>query len=166
MRERDGEAKGQKKTQTWTPNTYAVAQTTLKITIGCLCRGPSRRFQGACRFQHPQKKNLLNGWTLLVPVSRRVARDQKKRVHVETLAIRENAVTQEYRLNASVYRVRPCQPPSEQHLNLIAASLSDQWAPVDGHCSSNTSHSISSSSSWESGAVDVTRDMGWMLPRP
>ena len=33
-----------------TPNTYALAQTTLKITIDCLCRGPSRRFQGACRF--------------------------------------------------------------------------------------------------------------------
>ena len=46
-----------------TPNTCVLAQTTLKITLGCLCRGPSRRFQGACRFQHTQK-NLLNGETL------------------------------------------------------------------------------------------------------
>ena len=46
-RQRDGERE--------IPNTCALAQTTLKITIGCLCRGPSRRFQGACSFQHPQK---------------------------------------------------------------------------------------------------------------
>ena len=52
---RDGEAKGKKNTQTWTPNTCALARTTLKITIGCLCRGPSRRFQGACRFSTHKK---------------------------------------------------------------------------------------------------------------
>ena len=44
------------------PNTYALAQMTLKITIGCFCRGPSRCFQGACRFS--THKDLPNGWTL------------------------------------------------------------------------------------------------------
>ena len=59
--ERRGERK--KQTQTWTPDTYALVQTTLKITIGCLCRCPSRRFQGACRFS-TRKKNLPDGQTL------------------------------------------------------------------------------------------------------
>ena len=36
---------------------------------GCLCRGTSRRFQGVCRFQHPQKT---------CPTVGRVERDQKK----------------------------------------------------------------------------------------
>ena len=34
-------------TEKETPNTDAFARTTLKITVGCLCQGPSRRFQGA-----------------------------------------------------------------------------------------------------------------------
>ena len=56
--ERDGKRKQQRERQRGreTPNNDALAQAILKITIGCLCRGPSRRFQGACRFQHPQKK--------------------------------------------------------------------------------------------------------------
>ena len=52
-----------------------LALIALKITIGCLCRGPSRRFQGACRFS-TRKKNLLDGQTLW---SRRVERDREKK---------------------------------------------------------------------------------------
>ena len=48
---RDGEAKHRHGPQ----NTYALARTTFKITTGCLCRGPSRRFQGACRFSTLKK---------------------------------------------------------------------------------------------------------------
>ena len=68
--------------QTWTPNTYALARTTFKIANGRLCRGPSRRFQGACRFQHPQK-NLLNGktlWSVFQDGSNETTK--KKRMHV------------------------------------------------------------------------------------
>ena len=65
------------KTQTWIPNTYALARTTLKIINGCLCRGTSRRFQGVSRFQHAQKKRAQR-LDSLVRVSRRDERDQKK----------------------------------------------------------------------------------------
>ena len=37
------------------PNTWALARTTLKITIGFLWRGPSKRFQGGCRFSTTKK---------------------------------------------------------------------------------------------------------------
>ena len=57
-----GERESERKRESETPNTYALAQTTLEITIGCLCRGPSRRFQGACRFG-THEKNLPNGQT-------------------------------------------------------------------------------------------------------
>ena len=33
--------------ETWTPNTYALARTTLKITIGCPCQGSSACADGA-----------------------------------------------------------------------------------------------------------------------
>ena len=33
--------------ETWTPNTYALARTTLKITIGCLCQSSSACADGA-----------------------------------------------------------------------------------------------------------------------
>ena len=81
MKSREGEQRGraekhrEKQTQTLTPDTYALSRTTLEITIGCLCRGPSRRFQGACRFS-TRKKNLLDGQTLW---SRRVERDREKK---------------------------------------------------------------------------------------
>ena len=72
----DGEAKGKKKTQTWTPNTHALAQTTLEITIGCLCRGPCKRFQGPCRFSTNEK--LVQRLDSFVRVSRLVERDHKQ----------------------------------------------------------------------------------------
>ena len=53
-RERERERKAERGKRE-TPNTCALAQTTLKITIGCSCRGPSRRFQGACRFSAHKK---------------------------------------------------------------------------------------------------------------
>ena len=74
--------------------------------------------------QFGTQKKLAQRLDSLVRVSRRVERDQKKFMYVETLALWENAVTQDYRLNASVCWVRPCQLPSEYHLNLIAASFS------------------------------------------
>ena len=58
------------------PNTCSLAQTTLKITTGCLCRGPSRRFQSARRVSTHIKLVQLSD--SLVHVSRRVERDQKK----------------------------------------------------------------------------------------
>ena len=59
-----------------TPNTYALAQTTLKITIGCLCPGPSKLFQGAYRFSaHKKPAQRLDS---LVRVSRRVEKTRKK----------------------------------------------------------------------------------------
>ena len=67
-RERDGERE--------TPNTNALAQTTLKITIGCVPRSPRRRFQGACRFStHKKTAQRLDS---SFRVSRRDERDQKK----------------------------------------------------------------------------------------
>ena len=47
---REGRKKGgetERQNTDMDPNTYALARTTFKITNGCLCRGPSRRFQGA-----------------------------------------------------------------------------------------------------------------------
>ena len=41
-----------------------------------------RERERACRFQHPQKK-LAQRLDSLVRVSRRVEREQKKRVHIE-----------------------------------------------------------------------------------
>ena len=82
MKSREGEQRGraerdrEKQTQTLTPDTYALSRTTLEITIGCLCRGPSRRFQGACRFS--THKKLARRSDSLVGVSRRVERDRKK----------------------------------------------------------------------------------------
>ena len=75
---RDGkkETDGETERERETPNTDAFARTTLKITIGCLCRGPSRRFQGVCRFS--THKNLPAGQTL-VGVSRRVELRPKKK---------------------------------------------------------------------------------------
>ena len=94
-------------------------------SIGCLCRGRSRRFQ----VQHPQKN--LPTVRLFGPCFKTGRkRPEKNACNVETLALRENAVTQEHRLNASVYRVRPSQPPSKHHLNLITASFSGLWVPV------------------------------------
>ena len=75
-------------------------------------------------------KNLPNGQTLWSVSQDGSNETRKNRVHVETLALRENAVTQEYRLNASVSRVCPCQSHSEYRLNLIAASFSGQRVPV------------------------------------
>ena len=74
--EKDEEAKGKEQTQTRTPNTYALARMTLE-TIGCLCHGPSRRFQGACRFR--THKKLAQRSDSLVRGSRQVERDQKKK---------------------------------------------------------------------------------------
>ena len=38
-----------------------LALIALKIMVGCLCRGPSRRFQGAGGLgTHEKKRNLLN----------------------------------------------------------------------------------------------------------
>ena len=51
---------------------------TLEITIGCLCHGPSRRFQGACRFSTHEEK-LAQRLDSLVRVSRQVERDEEKR---------------------------------------------------------------------------------------
>ena len=48
---------------------------TLEITIGCLCHGPSRRFQGACRFSTDKK--LAQRLDSLIRGSRQVERDQK-----------------------------------------------------------------------------------------
>ena len=59
-RERERERKREKKHRHGPPNTYALARTTLEITIGSLCQGPSRRFQGACKLR-TRKKNLLDG---------------------------------------------------------------------------------------------------------
>ena len=46
--ERDRESEKERERERETPNTYALVQTTLKITIDCLCRVPSRRFQDTC----------------------------------------------------------------------------------------------------------------------
>ena len=40
------------------PQTLMLALIALKIMVGCWCRGPSRRFQGACRFSTREKKKL------------------------------------------------------------------------------------------------------------
>ena len=77
IREREREATGKTKTQTWSHNTYVLPRTTLELTIGCLCQGPSRRFQGACKFS-TRKKKLARRSDSLVRVSRRVQRDHKK----------------------------------------------------------------------------------------
>ena len=81
-RERDKEATGKTKTQTWSPNTYALARTTLEITIGCLCQGPSRRFQGACKLSTCKKKNLFDGWAFWSVFQDGSNETRKKRVHV------------------------------------------------------------------------------------
>ena len=38
-RAKRAEWESERKRESETPNTYALAQTTLKITVGCLCRG-------------------------------------------------------------------------------------------------------------------------------
>ena len=81
---RDGKREKQRERQRGreTPNTDALARPTLKITIGCLCRGPSRRFQGACRFS--THKNLPDGqtlWSVFQDGSNETEK-KKKRVHV------------------------------------------------------------------------------------
>ena len=47
-RRKKKETEGETERERETPNTDASARSTLKITIGCLCRGPSRRLQGVC----------------------------------------------------------------------------------------------------------------------
>ena len=82
---RDGEERRKKKgpegeTERETPNFDALARTTLKITIGYLCRGPGRRFQGACRFS--THKNLPDGQTLWSVFQDGSNETRKKRVPV------------------------------------------------------------------------------------
>ena len=143
-KERDEEAKGKKQNA---PN-HSRDHDRLPVRAGAF---------KAVAGSSTHKKRLAQRSDSLVRVSRRVEkRPQKKRVHVE------NAVTQGYRLNASVYRVCPCQPRSEYHIELDRSFFFWPEGPcfaTDGDCSSNASLSISSSS-WESGAVDVTPAIG------
>ena len=122
--------------------TYALVRATVKHAFP-MCTGSTLK-----------KLTLLDH---LVRVPWRVERDHTKRVHVETHAFRENAVTQEYRMNASVSRVRPCQPHSVYRLNLIAASFS-------GHCFA-TNVTVCPIPRSRSRALQ-TPDMGSMLLRP
>ena len=50
-----GRGKEREKPQTWSSNTCALARTTLEITIGCLCQGPSKRFPSACKLSTRKK---------------------------------------------------------------------------------------------------------------
>ena len=62
MKSREGEQKrtGRSKHRHG-PQTLMLALIALKIMVGCLCRGPSRRFQGAGGLgTHEKKRNLLN----------------------------------------------------------------------------------------------------------
>ena len=80
-REGEGEGEGEREGERERPHTLMLLRKRiLKITIGCLCRGPSRRFQGACRFS--THKKLAQRLDSSVRDSRRVERDQKKRVHL------------------------------------------------------------------------------------
>ena len=54
------------------PNTYALTQTTLKITVGCRCTNPSIHFHCGCMFN---TRKLAHVFDSLVRVSRRVERD-------------------------------------------------------------------------------------------
>ena len=75
----DRRRRAEKQTQTLTPDTYALSRTTLEITIGCLCRGPSKRFQSACRFS-TRKKTCLTVRLFGQDGSNETVK--KKRVHV------------------------------------------------------------------------------------
>ena len=53
------------------------ARRTLKITIGRLCRGPSKRFRGACRLDthtKPEKKLVPVSWSIAPPLARTYAK--------------------------------------------------------------------------------------------
>ena len=73
------ETEGETERDRETPNTDASARSTLKITIGCLCRGPSRR------------KAFAQQLDSLVRVSRRVERDRKKKTRARELVIASGA---------------------------------------------------------------------------
>ena len=54
------------------PNTCALTQTTLKITVGCKCTYPSIHFHCACKFNTRKLAHMLES---LIRVSRRIERD-------------------------------------------------------------------------------------------
>ena len=166
-RERETERRSKREErETETPNTYALARTTLKITIGCLCRGPSRCFQGACRFS-THKKNLPNGQTLWSVFQDGSNETRKTHARGDTCTSRERSHS---RVPLERERLQGPSMPASIGVPLEFDRSFVFWPEgpcfsTDGDCSSDASQSISSSS-WESGAVDVTPDMGLMLPRP
>ena len=108
--EKDEEATGKEQTQTRTPNTYALARMTLVITVGCLCYGPSRRFQGSCRFNTGKKRQMVGLLGPWFKTGRTRPEKEKRSVHVswsshEMAALREHA----HALQHVTAKVQPCQ---------------------------------------------------------
>ena len=56
----EGRERGERDRET--PNTYALAQTTLKITNGCLCRGPKSARARTRAVQHGKSSILASGF--------------------------------------------------------------------------------------------------------
>ena len=46
------------------PNTYALSQTSLKITVGCKCTYPSIHFHCACRFNTRKLTHMFSPWSV------------------------------------------------------------------------------------------------------
>ena len=125
--ERRGERE-REKTQTWSPNTCALARTALEITIGCLCQGPSRRFQGACRFS--THKNLPTVG-LFGPCFNTGRKETRKKTRARELVIAGGA------RNGPLWRART---PSICGMNPVAhafsaasGSSSDTLRTIDAH---------------------------------
>ena len=161
-REEDRETE-EERAERETANTFTLARTTLKITIGCPSHCQTCTFKTFANLA-PTKKTCptvrLSG-----PCFKTGRTRSEKKTHArgDTCTSRERSHSR-----VPLDRERLQGPSMPDHLNLIATSFSGQRLPVfttDGDCSSSAWLSISSSS-WESGAVDVPPDMGLMLPRP
>ena len=124
----------------------------------------SKQALSRCLHVQHKQKNLPNGqthWSVLQDGSNETRK--KKRVHLEILALRENAVTQEYRLNVSVSTVCPYAS-----LTRSTASFSGQKVPVFGVTGAvrPVPRSRCRGLHGKSGAVDVTPDMCSKLTKP